>query len=322
MARKQLGGLEPVSLIAATHRTHMHLTVITGPTASGKSAVAVEVARALDCDIISADSRQIYRGIPIITAAPTAEQLATVTHHLVGTLELDSYYSAARFEEDALHIIAHMERRGCRHVVVCGGSMMYVDALLHGLDKLPTISADVRARVLALYQQGGLEALRHTLSRLDPDYLRQADPANHRRLIHAIEISMEAGVPYSTLRTGTRRERPFTAAKFAISLPREELFARINARVVQMDAAGMEQEARAVYHLRHLNSLNTVGFKEMFAYFDGTMDRATALARLAKNTRVYAKKQLTWLQRDPSVTWLPAPHILPAALSAARQAAL
>lgn len=282
----------------------MTVTVITGPTASGKSALAVELAEALGCEIISADSRQVYRHIPITTACPSEADRARVPHHLVECLELDEYYSAARFEEDALRLIADMERRGLRHCVVCGGSMMYVDALTRGLDELPTISDSVRAETLRFFQQQGIEAVRDELRRLDPDYLAQADPANHRRLIHALEIIRECGVPVSRLRTGARKVRPFAVRKFAIDRPREELFDRINRRVDRMVADGMEREAEALYPLRHLNSLNTVGFKELFAMMDGQMDRPTAIARIAKNTRVYAKKQLTWLRRDADITWL------------------
>jgi tRNA dimethylallyltransferase len=197
-----------------------------------------------------------------------------------------------------------MEARGLHHVVLCGGSMMYVDAVTNGLDDLPTISPEVRQSTLELYESGGLEALRSELQRLDPQYLAAADPNNHRRLIHALEIIRESGRPFSELRTGVRRQRPFSFKKYALEIPREQLFDRINRRVDAMMAAGFEQEARRVYPQRALNSLNTVGFKEMFAWFDGVMDRETAIARMAKNTRVYAKKQLTWLRRDPSVVWL------------------
>jgi len=281
--------------------------VITGPTASGKSALAVEVARRLGCEIISADSRQVYRHMPITTACPTPEQRASIRHHLVEFLEPEEYYSAARFEEDALTLIADMERRGLRHCVVAGGSMMYIDALTRGLDDLPTVSDSVRAETLALFNSRGIAAIRDELQRLDPEYLAQADPANHRRLVHALEIIRQSGQKYSALRTGQAKARPFEVRKFAIVPPREELFARINRRVELMVEQGMEAEARALYPKRGLNALNTVGLKEMFAMFDGTMDRDTAIARIAKNTRVYAKKQLTWLRRDP--TWRPATEL-------------
>jgi tRNA dimethylallyltransferase len=182
--------------------------------------------------------------------------------------------------------------------------MMYVDAVVNGIDEMPTISETTRQRVLDLYQQHGLEGLNALLQISDPEYYEQVDRQNPKRVIHALEITIESGQPYSTLRTGQRRERPFDVLKLAIDLPREEMFDRINRRVDKMVQAGMIEEARRVYPLRHLNSLNTVGFKELFAYFDGTMDLETAIARIGKNTRVYAKKQLTWLKKDTSVRWL------------------
>lgn len=276
------------------------LVVVTGPTGSGKTDLAIKLAQRLRCDIISADSRQLFRDIPIGTAAPTPEQLAAVRHHFVGTLSLTDYYSAARFEEEVMALLPSLwGPEGA--VVMCGGSMMYVDAVTRGIDELPTISPEVRAQGLDLYQREGLDGLRMTLRNLDPVYLATADPANHRRLIHAIEISIEAGVAYSSLRTGSIKERPFDVVKIMIDHPREQLFDRINRRVDAMMEAGLLDEARSVYHLRHLNSLNTVGYKELFAYFDGTMTLPEATARIAKNTRVYAKKQLTWLRRDPSL---------------------
>lgn len=276
------------------------LIVITGPTGSGKTDLSIKLAQHLGCDIISADSRQLFRDIPIGTAAPTAEQLAAVRHHFVGTLALDDYYSAARYEEDVMRLLPRMWEKG-NDVIMCGGSMMYVDAVTLGIDELPTVSDSTRSYVMGLYEQGGIEGIRRTLRNLDPEYLAIADPSNHRRLIHAIEICLEAGKPYSSLRTGGVKPRPFETLMMMIDYPREQLFDRINRRVDVMIEMGLEDEARRVYPLRHLNSLNTVGFKEMFAYFDGVMDRETVIARIAKNTRVYAKKQLTWLKRKPGI---------------------
>lgn len=276
------------------------LVVITGPTGSGKTGLSIKLAQRLGCDIISADSRQLFRDIPIGTAAPTPEQLAAVTHHFVATLALDQYYSAARYEEDVMKLLPQLWEKS-PYAVMCGGSMMYVDAVTRGIDDLPTVSDEVRRDVMSLYEREGISGIRARLRNLDPDYLAIADPANHRRLIHAIEISIEAGKPYSSLRTGTVKERPFKIVKMMIDYPREVLFDRINRRVDAMVEAGFIEEARRVYPLRHLNSLNTVGYKEMFAAFDGTMTLDTAIERMKKNTRVYAKKQLTWLKRDPSV---------------------
>lgn len=275
-----------------------HVIVITGPTASGKSAAAIEVAKNLGAEIVSADSRQVFRGIPITTAAPSADELAAVRHHLVGFLNLDAYYSAAMFREDALQLLREAALRGDRYVVVCGGSMMYVDALLYGLDDLPDISDEVRARVAAIHRDNGLEGVLAFLGNLDPDFADYVDVANPRRVMHALELCLSSGKKLSEMLTGKNRtETPFTYSKFVLRMPREELFGRINRRVDAMVAAGMESEARSVYHLRSLNSLNTIGFKEWFACFDGVMDRETAIARIAKNTRVFAKKQLTWLAR-------------------------
>ena len=279
------------------------LIVITGPTGVGKTATAIAVARALGAHIISADSRQIYRGIPIGTAAPTAEQLAAVPHHFVQFKNLDEYYSAAQFEDDVMQLLPRLFNSSA-YAVMCGGSMMYVDAVCRGIDLIPTISPEVREATLQLYQTEGLDGLLARLQATDPQYYAIVDHKNAKRVIHAIEIITQAGVTYTSLRRGTAKQRPFRIVKVALNLPREQLFERINARVLQMIDMGLEQEARSVYHLRHLNSLNTVGFKEMFAYFDGTMDRDTAIARIQKNTRVYAKKQLTLHAKDPSIVWL------------------
>ena len=281
------------------------LIVVTGPTGSGKTDIAIRLARRLDTEIVSADSRQVFRDIPIGTAAPTPEQLAAARHHLVGFLGLDEYYSAARWADDARTIL---DRLWQTHdsAIVCGGSMLYIDALVDGLDQLPTVSRTVRDKVLETYRSEGIEGITHMLEHLDPQYLHTApDLSNHKRLIHAAEVSIEAGCPYSSI-IGHRGNsaRHFDVIKLAINLDRDTLFARINARTDAMIAAGWEEEARRVHHLRHLNSLNTVGYKELFAMFDGTMPREIAIPRIAKNTRVYAKKQLTWLKRDTTVAWL------------------
>ncbi len=276
---------------------------MTGPTASGKSALAMRLARELSTEIISADSRQLYRDIPIVTAAPTREMLAEVRHHLVGTLGLSDYYSAARFEQEALEILPAIWQKS-DVAIVCGGSMMYVDALTDGIDQLPDIDPEIRRQAYAIMEEGGIEAVERRLRQLDPAYWEKVDRANYKRMIHAIEVSIQAGVPYSSLLTGRRRKRPFRIVKTALSMDREELFGRINRRVDLMMEAGLEEEARRVYPLRQYNSLNTVGLKEMFAWFNGSMDRDTAIARIAKNTRVYAKKQMTWMKKSADTIFI------------------
>ena len=279
------------------------LIVITGPTGVGKTAAAIGLAKHLHCDIINADSRQIYRGIPICTAAPTAEEQAAARHHFVEFKDLDESYNAAQFETDVLQLLPSLWQQG-DYVVMCGGSMLYVDAVCRGIDQLPDVTPEVRNAVKQKLQQEGLESLVEELEQLDPQYAATIDRKNTSRVCHGVEICRQAGVPYSTLRTGKAKQRDFRIIKLALNIERELLFSRINKRVDRMIEMGLEQEAHSVYHLRHLNSLNTVGMKEMFAIFDGTMDRQTAIERMKKNTRVYAKKQLTWYRRDPSIIWV------------------
>lgn len=281
------------------------LIVITGPTGIGKSATAIDLAQRLSTEIISADSRQVYKGIPIITAAPTEEERSIVPHHLVDFLELDEYYSASLFEQQALSLLDQIFRRS-DYAVVCGGSMMYVDALCNGIDELPTIPDNIRQQLMQEHADNGNNWLLQRLEQLDPIYYNQVDRQNTKRVFHAVEICLASGKPYSTLRTGTRQSRPFRIIKTALTADRQLIFDRINLRVEKMLEMGMLDEARSVYHLRHLNSLNTVGFKEMFRYIDGEWDLPTAIARMQKNTRVYAKKQMTWYQRDPLIHWIDA----------------
>ena len=289
------------------------LVVVTGPTASGKSALAMDLARHYGCDIISADSRQIYRDIPIGTAAPTPEDRAQVRHHFVGTLGLDRYYSAACFERDVLELLPGMWRKS-PVAIMCGGSMMYVDAVTRGIDDIPTISEEIRRYVLTKYDEIGPAGIAAMLETLDPTYYAEVDLQNPRRVIHAVEVCLEAGKPYSELRTGQAKPRPFRILKMMIDLDRETLFERINRRVDAMMAEGLEDEARQAFAQGDFNSLNTVGYKELRAYFNGEMDRETAVARIGKNTRVYAKKQLTWLKKDPDIHRL-TPPALPKAVA-------
>lgn len=281
------------------------LIVITGPTASGKSALAVEVALRLGTSVISADSRQVYADIPIATAQPTAEERRGVPHHLVGHLPLEASYSAARFEEDALAIIGKEFGSG-DHAVVCGGSMLYVDALCNGIDLLPTVDEGLRNDLMERWRAEGDDWLLDRLKDLDPDHFGRVDRKNLKRVFHAVEVSLQTGQPYSSLLTGAKRERPFRIVKIALAMDRERLFDRINRRVELMMEAGLAEEARRVYPLRQLNSLNTVGLKEMFAWIDGIWDLPTAVARIQKNTRVYAKKQMTWHKKDADIRYVDA----------------
>ncbi len=279
------------------------LIVILGPTGVGKTDVSIKIAKRLSAEIISADSRQLYHQLPIGTAAPDSAQLAEVKHHFIGTLSLDEYYSAAQFEQDAMQLLPTLFNKS-DYVVMCGGSMMYIDALCNGIDNIPTITEEIRSRVADEYNQKGLEHICQWLKTLDPEYYAKVDLQNHKRVIHAIEICLQSGVTYTSLRSGVKQERPFDIIKIGLNLPREELFERINRRVEIMIEDGLLAEATGVYPLRELNSLNTVGYKELFAHFDGKMELTTAVERIKKNSRVYSKKQLTWFKRDTTIQWL------------------
>lgn len=278
------------------------LIVLLGPTAVGKTELSLQLAERLGCPIISADSRQLYRDMVVATAAPTREQLARVPHHFIGTLSLTDYYSAAQYEADAL---ALMQELFAHHdtLLLTGGSMMYIDAVCNGIDEIPTISEEVRRAVVTRYEEEGLDVLLEELQRLDPDFYEKVDRRNPKRVIHAVEICRMTGQPYSSLRTETKKERPFDIVKIGLTRPREELYERINSRVDAMMRDGLEAEARRLYPYRHLNALNTVGYKEMFAYFDGTYDLPTAVEKIKRNTRVYARKQMTWFRRDDTIVW-------------------
>ncbi len=283
------------------------LIVLTGPTAVGKTALCMEIAKQYGISIINADSRQMYKGLTIGTAAPSVEQLSQVEHFFVGTLPLQSYYNAAMFEHDALQTIADQFERqmpnGKRLALMSGGSMMYIDAVCKGIDDIPTITEETRSAVKARLEREGLEKLCEELCRLDHDYYEIVDRRNTRRVVHALEICLQTGSTYTSFRKRQRKERPFRVATIVLDRPREELYGRINARVDSMMANGLLDEAKRLYPYRQLNALNTVGYKEMFAYLDGLYPLDEAVERIKGNTRRYARKQLTWFKKYEDAKW-------------------
>jgi tRNA dimethylallyltransferase len=254
---------------------------------------------------VNCDSRQVFRSIPIGTAAPTAQEQARVKHYFVATRELEDDYNAGQFERDAMELLDTLFKTH-EVVVMTGGSMLYADAVCNGLDDLPSVPDALRQQVQRDYETKGLEWLQTEVQRLDPAYWQLVDQQNPARLAHCVEMCLTTGQTYSSLRTGERKQRPFRIIKIGLERPREELYDRINRRVIQMMADGLEDEAKAVYPKRQLNSLQTVGYKELFAYFDGEYDRNRAIELIQQNTRHYAKRQMTWFRRDKDIHWLQA----------------
>ncbi len=287
----------------ATDLNDNTLVVLLGPTAVGKTELGIAVAKLLSCDVISADSRQIYKEITVGTAKPSVEDMQGVTHHFIDMLPLDQYYSAAQYEQDALRLIGQQFGRG-RYALMVGGSMMYIDAVTKGIDDIPTINDDVREMMRRRLEEEGLDSLCGELRLLDPEYYRIVDKKNPKRIVHALEICYQTGRAYSSFRRNTVKQRPFRIVKIGLRRERESLFGRINARVDQMMRDGLMDEARAVYPSRGLNSLNTVGYKELFKVIDGEWQLDMAVERLKKNTRVYAKKQMTWFAHDDDIHWI------------------
>ena len=287
---------------ASTRDQRPTLVVLLGPTGVGKTALGVELASRLGCSILSADSRQIYRELPIGTAAPTPEERAAVPHYFVGTHSITERYSAASYEVDVLHLL---EKLFSDHPIqlLSGGSMMYIDAVCRGIDEIPDVDPAIRAEVWHRYETGGLAPILSELEHLDPRYYATVDHHNYKRVLHGYEVCLSSGRPFSSFHTGQAKSRPFDIIKIGLSRDREELYARIDERILQMMSLGLEAEARAVYPYRHLNALNTVGYKELFAYFDGTISLDEAIRLIQRNSRYYARKQLTWWKRDPEVQW-------------------
>ena len=297
------------------------LIVITGPTGVGKTEICLQIAEHYGIDIINADSRQIFAEIPIGTAAPTAEQMQRVRHYFVGTHHIGDYYSASSYEQDVLKLLRKLaEVEGQRSkdegqgehpspnthhpiALLSGGSMMYIDAVCNGIDDIPNIREDIRNEMKRRLEVEGLDALLEELSRLDPEHYAIVDRKNPRRILHALEICHQTGRTYTSFRTGEKRKRPFNIIKIGLNRDRDELYERINIRVLDMMEQGLEQEARAMLPHRELNALNTVGYKEMFQYFDGAIPLEEAVRQIQSNSRRYARKQLTWYKRDAEIMW-------------------
>lgn len=278
------------------------LIILLGPTGVGKTELSLRIAEHFGSPIISSDSRQLYKDLPIGTAAPTAEQMARVQHYLVGTLSLTDYYSASNFEEDVITLLGKLHQTHPA-VVMTGGSMMYIDAVTKGIDDIPTVTPEIRSTIYKQYETEGLAPILEELKKADPIHYEEVDRSNYKRVIHAVEICRMTGKPYSSFRTNTKKERPFRIIQVGLNREREELYERINRRVDQMMADGFLEEARRVFPYRNLNSLNTVGYKELFNYLDGTWPLDFAIEKIKRNSRVYARKQMTWFKRDTEIKW-------------------
>ena len=290
----------------------MNLIVITGPTGVGKTDLTLEIAEHYGLDIINADSRQIYAEIPIGTAAPTAEQQARVKHHFVGTRHIGDYYSASLYEQDVMKLLTESKEKQKDTCIMSGGSMMYIDAVCNGIDDIPTIRDDIRIMMKERLATEGLEALVEELKEMDPEHWQIVDKHNPRRVVHALEICHQTGKTYTSFRKnsmapGSTRTLPdgteLNIIKIGITREREELYERINERVLQMMEKGLIEEARRMLPDRNENALNTVGHKEMFKYFDGEIPVEEAIRQIQSHTREYARKQLTWYKKDPTMTW-------------------
>lgn len=279
-----------------------NLIVLIGPTGVGKTELSLSIAEHFNTEIISADSRQLYRQLEIGTAAPTPQQLKRVKHHLVGTLELTDYYSAAKYESEVISLLSKLFQKKDVYLLT-GGSMMYVDAVCKGIDDIPTVDKITRDLMLDRYKEMGLEQMCSELKLLDPIYYNQVDLKNPKRVIHALEICYMTGKPYSSFLTRETKERPFNIIKVGLYREREELYNRINERVIEMINAGLIDEVKSVYPYKALNSLNTVGYKEIINYLDGVWSKDFAIQKIQQNSRNYAKKQMTWFKRDQDISW-------------------
>jgi tRNA dimethylallyltransferase len=278
------------------------LIVVLGPTGVGKSDISIQLAKHFHTEIISADSRQFFRELSIGTAVPSADDLKMVPHHFIQNKSIHDYYNVSEYETEALHLIDEIFTR-MNPIVLTGGSMLYVDTICNGIDEIPTVDPEIRDEVIGWYEKNGIEALRQRLLEIDPEYYQIVDLNNPKRLLHAVEIHQMTGLPFTSFRKKTVKERPFRIIKVGINQDRKILYDRINQRVLKMIDAGLLEEAKAVYPHRKLNSLNTVGYKELFSYLDGDCTLEEAIDLIQRNTRRYARKQLTWFRRDQQINW-------------------
>ena len=278
------------------------LIVIIGPTAIGKTELCIELAESFNTEIISADSRQIYKELNIGTAKPGKEDLERVPHHFIGTKSIHDYYTAGMFELDVLQLLEDLFKNH-HQIIMTGGSGLYINAVCEGIDALPRVDPDIRNKLIEQYEKEGIQSLRHDLKKLDPDYYEKADLKNPKRLLKALEITVMTGKPYSSFLTGPKKERPFNILKIGLNKDREELYEIINKRVDKMIDKGLLEEAKELYKHKGLNALNTVGYKELFESFDGNITYKRAIELIKRNTRHYAKRQLTWFSKDEEIKW-------------------
>lgn len=284
------------------------LIVLLGPTGVGKTDISIDIARHLGSEIISADSRQFYKEMRIGTAVPSKEQLSEIRHHFIGFISVMEYYSSSLFERDVLSLLPGLFKD--RNIVLMtGGSGMYIDSVCEGIDDIPDIDPAIREKINIKYEKEGIEGLRIALKLLDPVHYGKVDLKNHKRIIRALEICESTGRPYSSFLTRQKRERDFEVIKIGLRRSREDLYSRINRRVDQMIADGLEEEARGLYEMRHLNALNSVGYKEFFDYFEGSSSKETAIELIKRNTRRFSKRQMTWWGKDKAITWFDAGNL-------------
>lgn len=276
--------------------------MLIGPTAVGKTDTGIAIAQHFNTEIVSADSRQFFKEMTIGTAVPEPEQLAAVPHHFMQHLSIQDYYSSYDFEQDAIALAIQLFKKK-DIVLLTGGSMLYIDAVCKGIDDIPTISSEIRTEVEKTYDEKGFDYLQKQLQALDPDFYEQIDLCNPKRVLHAVEVCLQAGKPYSQLRKNKTKERPFQIVKIGLDRDRVELYSRINMRVDLMIDQGLEEEARELYPYKGVNALKTVGYKELFGYFEGSYDRQEAIRLIKRNSRHYAKRQLSWFRRDKEIRW-------------------